>query len=269
MSLVRNGSIPLLLVVLACVITGNVDPSKGADTVKLLEMLPKIPADLEDRSPNLPVGGPNDAQFAVNVGWGVKLPNPPEYYAINAIEVDEMGGENNPCFLRLWGNMVDPTFSRDAKDRRLLAEYQLPTCGSILPSVDLQLVGFQPSQSRFVQGVRMCRHVHGDGGYELKGLGVVAAEVTAGSVTVAPREGEGHSFKRANCPDQPVEGSVGHPISESSGWTGWSACMDTKRELAVGVNVYIHGKYFSGMTVLCKAVTAASGPTPVKDGHGY
>jgi hypothetical protein len=74
-------------------------------------------------------GGRNDPQFAVTVGWGVTLPNPPEYYAINAIEVDEEGGENDPCFLRLWGNTVDPSFSKNAKDRRLLAKYELPTAG--------------------------------------------------------------------------------------------------------------------------------------------
>ena len=164
----------------------------------------------------------------------------------------------------------------DWKLGRLLAEYQLPTCGSVLTSIDLELIGFQPSQSRFIQGLRMCRHVHGDGGYELKGLGVVAGEVTAGSVTVTPRTSEEHSFRRANCPDHPVEGSLpsfpfspGHSIEDSSGWTDWDQCWDQKRELAVGVSVYIHGKYFSGMAVRCKAVTAVTAPTPVKDASGY
>ena len=232
-------------------------------------MLPNTSGDVGDRPHSdtpPPRGGPNDAQFAVTVGWGVTLPNPPEYYAINTIEVDEEGGENNPCFLRLWGNMVDPSFSRDAKKRRLLAKYELPTCGSVLPSIDLEQTGFQPSQSRFIRGLRICRHAHGDGGFELKGVGVVAGEVTAGSVTVTPRDPEGHGFKRANCPDHPAEDYVTHG---SSGWTSWSECGDYTRELAVGVSVYIHGKYFSGMTPLCKAVTAAWGATPVKDDDGY
>ena len=38
----------------------------------------------------------------------------------------------------------------------------------------------------------------------------------------------------------------------------------------IGVIVYVHkAKYFSGMTVLCKVVTTASGQAPVKDGEGY
>jgi hypothetical protein len=271
MSSVGNGQtgrcvLAILSVALAAIVGAQ---PVNADTTKLLQMLPTVPADLADRSSNLPVGGRNDPQFAVTVGRGVTLPNPPEYYAINAIEVDEEGGENNPCFLRLWGNMVDPSFSKNAKDRRLLAKYELPTCGSALPSLDLEQTGFQPSQSRFIRGVKMCRHVHGDGGYELKGLGVVAGEVVAGSTKVTPRDPEGHNFKRANCPDHPVTGSVGHPISEDSGWTGWSECMGLEKELVVGVSLYIHGKYFSGMTVLCKTLTAAWGPTPIKDGDGY
>jgi hypothetical protein len=140
-------------------------------------------------------GGRNDPQFAVTVGWGVTLPNPPEYYAINAIEVDEEGGENDPCFLRLWGNTVDPSFSKNAKDRRLLAKYELPTAGRR-------------------DGLRRPPH--------LRGLGVDRLER-----------------------------------------------MGLEKELVVGVSLYIHGKYFSGMTVLCKTLTAAWGPTPIKDGDGY
>jgi hypothetical protein len=80
-----------------------------------------------------------------------------------------------------------------------------------------------------------------------------------------------HSFKRANCPDHRAADSEGRPSREAlSGWTIWSDCPNPEKELAIGVTVYVHkAKYFSGMTVLCKVVTSAPGPAPVKDREGY
>jgi hypothetical protein len=166
--------------------------------------------------------------------------------------------------------MVDPQYSKDAKKRRLLAKYELPTCGSVIPSVDLETAGFQPSQSRFIRGLRICRHAHHRSEFELKGVGVVAGEVTSGSVTVQPRDPEGHGFKRANCPDHPAGEFVGNASGNAiSGWTAWVDCSDPTRELMTGVTLYVHGKYISGMTPVCLAVTAEWGPAPVKDAEGY
>src|SRR4051795_4688583 len=133
MALVCNGRILLISAILAGVFA--IDGwSSETSKVKLLQMLPNTSGDLPDRGPATgpqPSGNPGDPSVVVSVGMGVTLPNPVSYYAINMVEVDEEGGENNPCFLRLWGNMVDPQYSRDAKKRRLLAKYELPTCGSI------------------------------------------------------------------------------------------------------------------------------------------
>jgi len=272
MALVRNGRILLVSTILAGVFA--VDGwSSETSKVKLLQMLPNTSGDLPDRGPATgpqPSGNPGDPSVVVSVGMGVTLPNPVSYYAINMVEVDEEGGENNPCFLRLWGNMVDPQYSRDAKKRRLLAKYELPTCGSVIQSVDLETAGFQPSQGRFIRGLRVCRHAHHRGEFELKGVGVVAGEVMAGSVTVQSRDPEGHGFKRANCPDHPAGDVVGNASNDAlSGWTAWWSCSDSTRELMTGVTLYVHGKYISGMTPLCLAVTGEWGSAPAKDAEGY
>src|SRR5262249_29418710 len=127
MVLVRNGRIRLVFAILASFFA--VDGwSAETSNVKLLQMLPNTSGDPGDRAPQIgpqPDGNPGDPSIVIGVGWGVTLPNPTSYYAINMIEVDEEGGENNPCFLRLWGNMVDPQYSKNEKDRRLLARYEL------------------------------------------------------------------------------------------------------------------------------------------------
>lgn len=272
MVLVRNSRIGLVVAILA---GGFAVDGWSAETsqVKLLQMLPNTSEDPGDRAHSdlpLPNGNPGDPSIVVAVGMNTELPNPVEYYAINMIEVDEEGGENNPCFLRLWGNMVDPRYSKDANKRRLLAKYELPTCGSVIPSLDLETAGFQPSQSRFIRGLRLCIHAHHRSEFELKGVGVVAGEVTSGSVTVQPRDPEGRGFKRANCPDHPAGDFVGNASGNAiSGWTAWVDCSDATRELMTGVTVYVHGKYISGLMPVCLAVTAEWGPAPVKDDQGY
>lgn len=273
MAVVHGCGARVLVTLLAGILWGAVEARASEGRVKLLQLLPNtLPALPSDRQPAppdpQPYGNPGDRVATVSIGTGVTLPNPPSYYAINMIEVDEEGGENNPCLLRLWGNMLDPQYAKDGK-RRLLALYELPTCGSIIQSVDLEKAGFAPSQHRFLRGLRVCRQTH-RGEWELKGVGIVAGEVSSGSVTVKPRGPEGHGFKRANCPDHLAEDFVGTASAKAvSGWTAWAECPHPDRELMTGVALYIHGKYISGMIPVCQQVTASVVQAPVKDGQGY
>jgi hypothetical protein len=259
------------------------DRKPGSEEGTVLLQMVKRADDLADRSPPgdvPPVGGAGDQKVTVQVGDGAKLPNSVSYYAVNTIEVQE--AHDNPCFVRLWGNMVEPHYAKD-QDKRILAVYQLGKCSNWTQHIDDKQAGFQPAQHRFIRGLRICRHEHGSKHpeYELKGVGVLGGELPPGTDRVTPLGVEDqHEFKRPNCPDRKAEQAVGHDgppnvfqafgIGSSSlaGWTDWSTCPADS--LLTGVDVYIHGgKYFSGMTPICTPVHTSPGPAPVKDGQGY
>ncbi len=208
----------------------------------------------------LPYGQPGDRTVAVKIGLNANLPNPAAYYAVNMIEIQE--GGDNPCLLRLWGNMVDPRFSKD-QDRRIVAGYVLDKCKSLTTHVDMERAGFEPSQNRFIRGLRICRHQHLlSNDFEMKGLGVVAGEVSSTNEEVTALDVQ-DKFKRANCPDRQA-------FSNEAGWTQWVACLDEQQQLVTGVVLYIHeDKWFSGMNVLCRYVRELYGPIPAKDEKGY
>ena len=53
--------VPAILVVFAAIVEAR---PVNANTTKPLQIFPTVPADLEDRSSNLPIGGRNDPRFA-------------------------------------------------------------------------------------------------------------------------------------------------------------------------------------------------------------
>ncbi len=231
---------------------------------------PRDPNITHDRSP-IPFhaeysGVPGTKSVEVDIGLNAKLTNPANYYAINAIEVSEMGN-NNPCLLRLWGNMVDPRYSKD-QERLLVARYELDKCSPVITTIDHKLVGFQPSQKRFIRALQVCightfalpQELYVGGKWEIKGL-----RVRPGSVQ-SNREGvtsvnKVHEFKRPNCLKQdaiPGPGDLSQP-----GWSAWNSCGPD--QLATGVTLYIwKDKFFSGMAIKCKYVRQLSGSAPAE-----
>jgi hypothetical protein len=217
---------------------------------------------------------PVDYPAELDVGFNVRLPNPDHYYAINHINLIE--GHDNPCRFQLWGNMIDPRFSKD-EDQRLLAQLELPTCKSVTTHIGMSKVGFDPATHRFVRAVRVCLHHHGKvanvppagmvGGkrLEIKGLAVTAGQVSSMNehVTALDRI---ITDEQPNCPDQ--DSYTGPGAGNRQGWHVWSTCPDG--QVAAGFTVYVtEGKAFSGMRIKCKYVRLLPGPAPAKDDQGY
>ena len=212
-------------------------------------------------------GVPGTKSVEVDIGKNTKLPNPLRYYAINAISIDEMG-HNNPCLLKLWGNMVDPRYSKN-KERILLARYELKKCKPVTVQVDHELVGFQPSQNRFIRALQVClghstfplpQDVYVGGKWEIKGLRVRPGNVQANREGVMPMAKKVHEFKRPNC--RKYDAIPGPTENASSpGWSSWHSCGSG--QLATGVTLYMYeDKWFSGMAIKCKYVRQLSGPAP-------
>jgi len=215
-------------------------------------------------------GSPGDASVSILIGRNVHLPNPANYYAINAIEIQEEN--DNPCFLRLWGNMVDPRYSKD-QDRRIVAQFELEKCKGSTTWVDTEMVGFQPTQKKFIRAVNVCgghahllpQELYLATNWEIKGLRVKPGLVssTGGAVTALD---DSHEFTRYHCPEHGA-GDLGD--LQGSGWTSWSTCP-VEGQLATGITLYYHkDKWFTGIDLACGYVQQLYGPIPVKDEKGY
>jgi hypothetical protein len=250
-----------------------VSAADPGETIPLLQATSEPePGALADRSPDVEAlsGDAGDSSVEVRIGLNAKLPNPPRYYAVNTIEVQE--GRDNACLLRLWGNMIDPRFSK-GQDRRIVAGYVLDKCWNYTTHVDMKQAGFQPSQSRFIRALQVCDHEHPRftlkgpanlGNLEVKGVRVRPAEVSNGGA-VTPRDEE-HEFVRPQCPDKKAEPVLGG--NTGPGWSRWSSCGTG--QVMTGVTLHFHkDKYFTGARVRCAYVRSLSGTTPVKDEKGY
>ncbi|MFP5286026.1 MAG: hypothetical protein ACLGI9_09840, partial [Thermoanaerobaculia bacterium] len=87
----------------------------------------------------------------VEIGTGVKLPNPTELYGITAIGVRERN--NRPCEVQLFGGLLDPAFG---PDERLVGELKLDRCGMGAGKIDYKSASFTDRKNRFIRGVRGC-----------------------------------------------------------------------------------------------------------------
>lgn len=217
-------------------------------------------------------GVPGNGSFSVDIGWRVNLPNPPHYYAVTGIQIEEK--RNRPCHLVLWGTMVDPRYS---KSNRKVAQTTLDNCqklpGSVL--IDNTFVHLRDGTNQFVQGVQACsgktgiipQEVKVGIGWKIKGLKVRPGMVQSGSEGVTPLDQVvENEIGQTNCKDHPSTGGPGE--SKQVGWTDWHQCPPD--QLATGVTLYhMDEKWFTGIALRCKYVRMKEDPPPIKDGDGY
>lgn len=212
------------------------------------------PPSTSDRSPALPddddvtefdVG---TGRLRVEIGTGVDLPNPPQYYGITAIGIRERN--NRPCEVQLFGGLLDPAFG---PDERLVAVAKLDRCGMGAGKIDYKSVSFGDRKNRFVRGVRGCGEKESFF-YpieELKGLEIYPGEVLATGQVVA--RDVTAKFERANCKvwDKPIQ----------------CGC----NSILVGLILHHRADQFTGFEILCKSVKAMPGfeKGPAKDKNGY
>ena len=243
--------------------------------------LPDCP-DGETHSPCISGYTLDSSSVEVDIGLNADLPNPVDHYAINTINIIE--GRDNPCKLMLWGNMVDPRFSK-GQDQRLLAMFELDTCRSLTTHIGMNKVGFDPSQNRFIRELRVCNDSQATaadvlgppltglppttfgrhGRLEIKGLAVRAGQVSSMNEHVTALD-DSVSDTQPHCPDQGAY--TGPGAGSRKGWHVWSTCPEG--QVASGFTVYVtKGKAFSGMRIKCKYVRLLPGSAPVKDDRGY
>ncbi|MEP7153765.1 MAG: hypothetical protein ABI856_18835 [Nitrospira sp.] len=228
-----------------------------------------IPTDVSIRLPATgadTTGSPGTGSNVVEIGDGVSLPNPADYYAVTGIGIQEKG--NNPCLLTLWGRMVDPAF--ESADRKL-AQFELDKCRSFPLStlVDFKQAQLPKSSDTFVREVRACgghtkilpQGAYSSLSWEIKGLQVRGGRVVPETDEVLP-QGKIEEFTRANCIKD--EAGVYGP-----GWTVWHECPNG--QLMTGVRVYRYeDKWFTGMSAICKIPQRSVPPRkPVKDSVGF
>jgi hypothetical protein len=228
-----------------------------------------IPTDVPIRTPASEsdmTGSPGTGSNVVEIGDGVSLPNPADYYAVNGIGIQEKG--NNPCLLTLWGRMVDPAF--ESTDRKL-AQFELDKCRSFPLStlVDFKQAQLPKSTDTFVRGVLACgghtgvlpQGASSSLSWEIKGLQVHGGRVVAETDEVQP-QGTIGEFTRANCVKD--EAGVWGP-----GWTTWHECPSG--QLMTGVRAYRYeDKWFTGLSAICKVPQRSVPPRkPVKDAVGF
>ena len=214
-----------------------------------------------------------NGSFDIDIGWRVDLPNPPHYYAITGIQIEEK--RNKPCNLVLWGTMVDPRY---AKTNRKVAQTTLDNCQKLPGStlIDNTLVRLPEATRQFVRSVQACsgagrvwphQQVSVSYAWKIKGLKVRPGRVQEGSEGVTPVEKViENEIGQTNCWDTPSAGGPGEYTH--AGWTEWHSCPDD--QLATGVTLYHYDeKWFTGMALRCKYVRMKEGPPPNKDADGY
>lgn len=136
------------------------------------------------------------------------------------------------------------------------------------------MVGFQPSQNKFIQAANVCgghahlfpQELYLASNWEIKGLRVRPGQLPPTDGTVTPLD-EVHEFTRYRCPEYGA-GDLGD--LQGSGWTSWSTCPVVEGQLATGMTLYYYkDKWFTGMDLGCQYVQQLYGPIPVKDEEGY
>jgi hypothetical protein len=216
-----------------------------------------------------------NGSFGIDIGWRVDLPNPPQYYAITGIQIEEK--RNRPCRLVLWGSMVDPRYS---KTNRKIAETTLDNCKKLpgIATIDNTFVHLPDAAHQFVRSVQACsgrtavwppkpQEITVSTSWKIKGLKIRPGLVQEGSEGVNPIDKVvKNQIGQTNCKDHPSAGGPGDWTQP--GWTDWHSCPVD--QLATGVTLYhVDEKWFSGIALKCKYVRMLDGPPPKKDADGY
>ncbi len=220
-----------------------------------------------------PSGGSASNRVSVGVGKNVNLPNPTSYYAVDGISIREQ--DDQPCYIALWGRMVDPRYKDNLFSGRKVGEFQLPKCN--VPPEDKLLKGKGVSISEldlkggFIRSVRVCQYGGPIGGGidagELKGIRILPAIVSA-SGDVIPKDLKPEEQPTLVQPHCPIDNILATESSAASGWDHWVSCSGD--QIVTGLTVYHREKQITALDVQCRSVGWFTAPKePIQDLLGY
>ncbi len=273
-SIYGSGVIKELVHQESIVLTDGFWAKSGADVtakvgdVMLLQMTDDYPCDSDPcpAPPRIPLSdyvSEGTGSVEINIGMNMSLPNPASYYAITTVLLEERS--NNPCFIRILGKMVDPTYS--ATSFRVLAEYELEYCKGFN---DFEAVGFDTSDNKFIRAVNVCGgdfpNTHNPGPFGSEDWKIKGVEVKPGLVysngQVKALENETIKYEKTNCPNHYAT------FWGDNGWIGWDSCP--KDAVATGLFLFHkENRWFTGLTLKCQYPKLRYGPVPKKDTVGY
>lgn len=242
----------------------------------LLQMLSGVVKIEPGRQPDELVpysGGAATDNVLVEVGKNVDLPNPTNYYAVDGIGIREE--DDQPCYISLWGRMVDPRYKDNLFMGRKVGEFQLAKCNvrpekQFLKGKDVS-VGELDLAGGFVRSVRVCQYGGPIGGGidagELKGIRILPAIVSR-SGDVIPKDlkpEEQPTLVQPHCPKDVI---LANNPTGASGWDHWVSCPAD--QVVTGLQVYHREKQITALDVRCKRVGWLTAPKePVRDLLGY
>lgn len=218
-------------------------------------------------------GGAATDNVLIEVGKNVDLPNPASYYAVDGIGIREE--DDQPCYISLWGQMVDPRYKSKFFAGRKVGEFQLAKCNvrpekKFLKGKDVS-IGELDLAGGFIRSVRVCQYGGPIGGGidagELKGIRILPAIVSV-SGDVIPKDlkpEEQPTLVQPHCPKDVI---LANNPTGASGWDHWVSCPAD--QVVTGLQVYHREKQITALDVRCKRVGWLTTPKePVRDLLGY
>jgi hypothetical protein len=218
-------------------------------------------------------GGAATDNVLVEVGTNVELPNPTSYYAVDGIGIREQ--DDQPCYLSLWGRMVDPRYRGNLAGRKV-GEFQLAKCNvkpekKFLKGKDVS-VGELDLTGGFIRSARVCQYGGPIGGGidagELKGIRILPAIVSR-SGDIIPKDlkpEEQPTLVQPHCAKDVI--LANDQTGSASGWDHWVSCPAD--QVVTGLQVYHREKQITALDVRCKRVGWLTAPKePVRDLLGY
>lgn len=196
-------------------------------------------------------GSHSDDSVSVDIGKNVDLPNPTNYYAVDAISIREK--DDQSCYISIRGRMVDSRYNT----RRRLGEFELEKC-QVRPAKKLlkgKVVSFSDLEGGFIRSVRVCKGGLSGGvdNYELKGIMILPAVVSASSDVTTPAEAP-RTLLQPNC--------------AKDAWDQWVGCPAD--QIVTGLQVYHREKFITALGVHCKSVGSFAAPSKlVRDDLGF
>lgn len=235
----------------------------------LLQMLSVVePA----RPPAQPYSGSTwgDDSVLVEIGKNVDLPNPTSYYAVDGIGIREE--DDQPCYISLWGRMVDPRYKDNLFTGRKVGEFQLAKC-NVRPEKEFLKgksvsVGELDIKGGFIRSVQVCKAGFsfvggGFDAFELKGIKIRPAVVSP-SGDVNPKDVKPEELPTLIQPQCPNDRTAS---ASDEGWDIWVSCPAD--QLLTGLNVGYREKRITALGVRCKPVGWFTVPKePVQDALG-
>lgn len=239
----------------------------------LLQTFSVVEPDRESAGPASYSGGAAIDNVSVEVGKNVDLPNPASYYAVDGIGIREE--DDQPCYLSLWGRMVDPRYKDHLFAGRKVGEFQLAKCNvkpekKFLKGKDVS-IGELDLKGGFIRSVRVCQYGGPIGGGvdagEIKGIRILPAIVSA-SGDVTPKDLKPEEQPMLVQPHCPKDTILANDPTSASGWDHWVSCPAD--QVLTGLQVYHREKQITALDVRCKRVGWFTAPKePVQDLQGY